>query len=125
MSNPISPGEVEVHSYFSKHLGPRYMGAGLKLQFHSNQPPGIHYKVAVNEEYRAAILKGIEDGVSIRFPDFPKTASIWITEVNEHPVDSSQIAFYIAARCAIDQAYCLSQIAHEQKERLRKGSDSK
>ena len=101
------------------------MGAGLRLQFHPNQPPGIHYKVAVNEEYRAAILKGIKDGISIRFPNFSETASIWITEVTEHPVDSSQLAFYIAARCAIDQAYCLSQVAYEQNERLRKGSESR
>lgn len=89
------------------------MGAGLKVQFHYNQEPGIHYKVAVNEEYRAAILKGIEDGIAIRFPNFPKTASIWITGVDEHPVDSSRLAFYLAARSVIDQAYSLVQVTQE------------
>lgn len=113
MSNPISPGEVEVYAHFSKHLGPRFMGAGLKVQFHYNQAPGIHYKVAVNEEYRTTILKGIEDGMAIRFPNFPKTASIWITGVDEHPVDSSRFAFYLAARCVIDQAYSLAEVTHE------------
>jgi hypothetical protein len=115
MSVPISPGEVEVYSHFSKHLGPRFMGAGLKVQFHYNQVPGIHYKVAVNDGYKAAILKGIEDGMTIRFPNFPRTASIWITGVDEHPVDSSSGAFYMAARCVIDQAYLLVQVAHEYK----------
>lgn len=124
MSDAKSPGEVEIYSYYTKHLGPRLIGAGLRLQFHYNQVPGIHYKVPVNEEYRGAILKGIEDGMSIRFPNFPKTASIWITEVGEHPVDSSWMAFYMAARCVIDQAYSLTQVMREQNE-LRKRSESK
>lgn len=80
--------------------------------FHYNQAPGIHFKAAVSEEYREAILKGIKDGMSIRFPDFPATGSIWITEVTEHPVDSSQIAFYQAARCAIEEAYALAHEPH-------------
>lgn len=86
------------------------MGAGLRLQFHYNQTPGIHFKTAVCEEYREAILKGIKDGMSIRFPDFPRTRSIWITEVAEHPVDSSPMAFYEVARCVIEQAYALFQL---------------
>jgi hypothetical protein len=102
MSSPVAPGEVEVYGHFRKHLGPRSMGAGLRLQFHYNQIPGIHFKVAVSEEYKGAILKGIKEGMSARFPDFPKTGSVWITEVTEDPVDSSQVAFYLAARCVIE-----------------------
>jgi hypothetical protein len=114
MSNPIAPGQVEVYGHFSKHLGPRYMAAGLRLQFHDNQIPGIHFKVAVSEEYREAITKGIEDGMSFRFPDFPETGSVWITEATEHPVDSSRWAFYLAARCVIEQAYALTQLKDPQ-----------
>ena len=112
MSIPVTPGQLEVYGYFKKHLGPRLMSAGLRLQFHYNQAPGIHFKAAVSEEYREAILKGIKDGMSIRFLDFPATGSIWITEVTEHPVDSSQIAFYQAARCAIEEAYALAHEPH-------------
>lgn len=86
------------------------MGAGLRLQFHYNQVPGVHFKVAVADEFREAIRKGIKDGMSLRFPDFPETGSFWITEATEHPVDSSQVAFYLAARCAIEQAYALTQL---------------
>jgi len=114
MSNATAPGEVEVYGQFSKHLGPRFMGAGLRLQFHYNQPPGIHFRVAVGDEYRDAILKGIRDGMSLRFPDFAQTGSVWITEIAEHPVDSSQMAFYLAARCVIEQAYVLTQVTREQ-----------
>jgi hypothetical protein len=86
------------------------MGAGLKLQFHDNQAPGIHFKAAVNEVYREAILNGIKDGMSARFPNFPATGSIWITEVAEHPIDSSEMAFYLAARLVIEEAYALTQL---------------
>lgn len=114
MSNPIPPGQVEIYGHFRKHLGPRYMAAGLRLQFHYNQIPGIHFKVAVSEEYKVAITKGIRDGMSLRFPDFPETGSVWITEATEHPVDSSPLAFYLAARCVIDEAYTLTQVKDHQ-----------
>jgi len=109
----VSPGQVDIYGRFSKYVGARFMGAGLRLQFHYNQIPGIHFKVAIREEYREATLKGIKDGMSIRFPDFPETGSIWITEVAEDPIESSEMAFYLAARCVIDQAFSLTQVAHE------------
>lgn len=65
-----------------------------------------------------AILKGIGDGMSLRFPDFPKTGSIWVTEISEHPVDSSEWAFYLAARCVVEEAYALTQV--ERSELLAK-----
>ena len=106
-----APGEVEVHGNYSMHLGPRFEGAGLSVQFHYNQPPGLHFKVEPPAQYRAAIIRGIEQGMAERFPDFPKTGSIWITQVAAHEVDSSERAFYRAARMVIDQAYSLIQTA--------------
>lgn len=102
------PGEIEVYVEFSKHLGPRFLGAGLGLQFHYNQTPGIHFKVNVDEHYRDAIIRGVEDGMSELFPHFPASGSIWIVRVLEHPVDSAQVAFYAAARAAIEQAFSVS-----------------
>lgn len=64
---------------FSKHLGPRFMGAGLRLQFLYNAEPGVHFKAKVSEEYREAILRGIRDAMSAGFPEFPKTGALWIT----------------------------------------------
>lgn len=108
---PISPGELEVHVSFSLHLGPRYQAAGLRVQFHDNQTPGIHFKVEPPEEYRAAILKGIEEGMAACFPKFPATGSVWITEVIAHEIDSSERAFYRAGRLIIDQASSLLETA--------------
>jgi hypothetical protein len=109
MSKGIAPGEVEVLGYFSKHLGPRYISAGLRIPFHYNQIPGVHFKTAISEEYREAVLKGLGEAMSVRFPDFPETGSIWITEVIEDPIASSWLAFYLAARGIVDLAYALQQ----------------
>ena len=106
---PIAPGELELYSHYSIHLGPRFEAAGLRIQFHYNQTPGIDFKVPVPEEYRDAILKGIEDGMALRFPNFPPTGSIWILEVTDHDMYSSQRAFYRAGRMVIDQAYSLTE----------------
>jgi hypothetical protein len=108
MSKRVAPGEVEIYGYFRKHLGPRFMAAGLRIQFHYNQDPGIHFKAPVSERYEEAILEGLKDAMSIRYPDFPKTGSIWITEVTDD-VDSSWMALYLAARGVIDLAYASQQ----------------
>ncbi|HEY1684065.1 MAG TPA: hypothetical protein VGG19_04835 [Tepidisphaeraceae bacterium] len=99
---------VEVYGTFSKHLGPRVIGAGISIQFHYNQVPGVHFKVEVPAEYRDAILKGLADGMASRFPEFPASGSIWITRLEVHPVNSSSDAFYHAARMVIDQAFSLA-----------------
>ena len=106
MMSDGSPGELEVYGYFSAHLGPRSVAAGLRIQFLYNQSPGIHFKAQPPEEYRDSIVKGLLDGLAVRFPEL-SSASIWITEVTAHAVDSSQRAFYRAARMAIDQAFSL------------------
>jgi hypothetical protein len=102
-----TPGEIEVCGFYRRHLGPRMEAAGLRVQFHYNQKPGVYFKVEAPEEYRAAILRGIEHGMAARYPEFPKSGSIWITEVLVDEVDSCELAFYKAGRLAIEQAYAL------------------
>ena len=108
MSDRI-PNEVEVRGYFSQHLGPRYQAAGVSLQFHSNQGSGIVCKASSSQpSYVRAIIKGIEDGLIARYGSAPIPRAIWITKIEEHPVDSSDVAFYLAARGAIDLAHSVS-----------------
>ena len=108
---PTSPGEVEVLVSFCKHLGPRFTAAGVGLQFHYNQTPGIHFKAAISEQFKQAVVRGIEEGLSLRFPEFPKTGAVWVTRVVEHEVDSTWNAFYLVAKLAIDQAFALTLTA--------------
>ncbi len=118
MSNQITLRHLEVYGSFRQNLGPRFMSAGLRLQFRYDQPtPGVHFKAVVSEEYKGSIINGIQDGMSVRFPDFHKTGSVWITEAAEHPVDSSRWAFYLAARSVVEQAYALTQLKHEQSSK--------
>lgn len=114
-------GGLEVSGSFRKHVGPTFIGAGLRLQFHTGEP-GIHFKTNVSEEYQNAILQGINDAMRERFPRFPPTGSVWITEVMEHPIDSSQAAFYMAARAVIEQAYVLTQWFNKVNDILKSSS---
>src|SRR5215212_1847333 len=109
MMNRKVPGELEVYGYFSQHLGPRFESAGLRIQFHYNQQSGIRFKVQPKVDCADSILQGLRDGLALRFPEFPQNASIWVTEVTEHPIQSSARAFYLAARMAIDQAFSLAE----------------
>jgi hypothetical protein len=102
-----TPGEVELTASFRTHLGPRFESAGVRIQFHYNQVPGIHVKVRINEEYRESLLQGLRDGVQLYFPNLLRSGSICILDVYEHEVDSSKRAFYKAGRLAIEQAYAL------------------
>lgn len=110
-----SPGEVELISHFRRHLGPRFESAGLRVQFHYNQVPGIHFKAEPSEEYRVVILQGLKDGMALHFPNFPESGSVWITEVVEHEADSSAVAFYKAARLVIEQAASLVTLSGAQE----------
>jgi hypothetical protein len=101
------PREIEISGSFKKHLGSRFQSAGLRIQFHLNQIPGIHFKVPCKPEYKIEIINGINAGMEFRFPEFPLSASIWIVEILDHEVDSSQRAFYAVARMLIEQAYFL------------------
>lgn len=105
MSDATTPGEVKVFASFSKHLGPRFIAAGVELQFHYNQLPGVHLRVEISKEFREAIISGIKAGMADRFPNFPDTGTIWVTRVEEHPVDSSFSSFFQAARLAVELAF--------------------
>lgn len=104
------PGEIEHQASFSQHLGSRFQSAGLRVQFHYNQAPGIHFKVEAPAEYADAILKGLQDGLDRYFPSFPSTASVWINEVIVDEVSSSRAAFYRAGLLVIHQASALVEI---------------
>jgi hypothetical protein len=108
---PLShPGEVEHYAFFNAHLGPRFQSAGLRVQFHYNQEPGIHFIVQPPEEYADAIMKGLRYGLTRYFPNFPDSGSVWVTEVSAHEVDSSQAAFYRVGLLVMSQAFALVEI---------------
>lgn len=103
----VAPSEVELSAFFRRHLGPRNEAAGLRVEFHYNQTPGIHFKVSAPKEYRDAITEGLKDGLAQRFPDLPATTAVWVLEVMINPVEASRHAFYCVGRMVIDQAFSL------------------
>src|SRR5436190_1923875 len=94
-----TPNEIETFAQFRRHLGPRMEAAGVGIQFHVNQGVGIVFKASVKEvEVRAAIQKEIEDGIVARYGAPLVDRAIWVTRIEDDPVDSSAMAFYFAAR---------------------------
>jgi len=100
-----SPGELEVYGYYWRHLGPRCQAAGLRVTFFPHKAIGIQFKVNPPEVFREYIVRGLQDGLARRFPEFLSIGGIIITEITVDEVNSSQHAFYVAARMAIEQAF--------------------
>ena len=99
---------MEVTAVYRIHLGPRFIGAGLTVQFHSNQKPSICFKVEpLYAEYRESIIQGIAQGLNERFPGFLEKESLWITTIHDNGIDSSQNAFRRAGRLVVEQAFAL------------------
>jgi hypothetical protein len=103
---------TSVYAHFHRIVGPRAEEAGVRISFHHDDASGVNFKIICGE-YKDAITKGIQDGMASRFPDFLKTGSVWITEITEHPINSSNSAFYLAARSVIEQAYIISQVKYQ------------
>ena len=111
---PNHPGEVELYASFMKHFGPTFRHAGLRVQFHYNQEPGIHFRAEPPLEFAEAILRGVQHGLDRYFPEFPANGSVWITEVSVHEVYSSSAAFYQAGLLVIRQALTLIEITESE-----------
>jgi hypothetical protein len=110
------PGEVEHYAFFNAHLGARFQSAGLRVQFHYNQKPGIHFIVQPPDEYADAIMKGLRHGLARYFPNFPDSGSVWVMEVTAHDVASSEAAFYRAGLLVMRQALALIEIAESVEQ---------
>jgi peptidoglycan/xylan/chitin deacetylase (PgdA/CDA1 family) len=108
------PGEVEHYAFFSSHLGPTFRSAGLRVQFHYNHSPGIHFVVEPPAEYAEAIRKGLRDGLKRCFPNFPESGSVWVKEFTVHDTHSSQEAFYRVGLLVMRQALALVEIAESK-----------
>ncbi|KAB0325162.1 MULTISPECIES: hypothetical protein [Janthinobacterium] len=105
------PLQIEHLAWFSQHLGGRFRAAGLRIQFHDNQEAGIQWKVACPEEYQAAILQGLREGMNDAFPQYLASRSVWITDVLVDDVNSSPDAFYRVSLLVVAQAKMLLELS--------------
>ena len=106
-----TPLQIEHLAWFSQHLGGRFRAAGLRIQFHDNQEAGIRWKVACPEEYQAAILQGLHEGMNDAFPQYLASSGVWIMEVLVDDVNSSSDAFYRAGLLVVAQAKALLELS--------------
>ena len=71
MMSDGSPGELEVYGYFSAHLGPRSVAAGLRIQFLYNQSPGIHFRGSLRKSIETPLSKVFWMDWLCDFPSYP------------------------------------------------------
>jgi len=99
------PKTLKLFWRFETHAGARFLRAGIGLQFHTSGPPRVQIQPAVAAEERAALVRGLEEGLSHRFPDFPATSGVTVTDLEIDPVHTSPLDLYRAGKLAIEQAW--------------------
>ena len=103
------PGDSKVTASFERQLGAKLQSAGVTIQFVSNSDPGIYFRVSpIEPSYMKAIHEGIRQGIEKRFPGYADEGAVWVIDIIESELSSSNTAFYFAGRLAVEQAYTLS-----------------
>jgi translation elongation factor EF-G len=94
-------GQFEITYGFRRHLGPRFQHADVTIQFlfHDKYEFSSLAKWS-QENYDDTVERGIKDGLSDLGYDLEKGIKITLTNIGYHEVDSSEWAFYLAAKCA-------------------------
>jgi hypothetical protein len=97
-------GEIEIQFRFRQYLGPRFQAAGVTLQFSTNDEYSFTSKATwpdSNINYSGAVEKGVKIGLKESGYDINQGVHIVLKDIDYHEVDSSEFAFFLAAKCAV------------------------
>jgi len=100
------PGQVEVAFEFSRHLGPRFVHGGVRLQFDSSRPYSFVSEATwpAGDAHEAAVRSAVEEVLLERIGNL-EMVSVVLKSITFHPVDSSAEGFRRAARVATEAAF--------------------
>ncbi len=94
-------GHIEIRYRFSQHLGPRFQHGDVTLVFCTADTYRFLSKAEWPEyDWTSAVERGARDGLIEAGYDLEQGVEITLRRVEVHNVDSSEKAFYFAARCA-------------------------
>ena len=106
-----SLGEIKLKYFYSQHLGPRFESAGITINLSlASEYQFISNVKWNNYDYSKVIEKGIKDGLKDIGFNINNGIMIELVEYEEHDVDSSENAFYLASRILIRSREDLSNI---------------
>ena len=99
------PGQVEITFRFSRHIGPRYVGAGLTLEFDALRPYSFVSRAEWPEQnHDESVREVVEEVLMERLGSLERVAVV-LKSIEFHEVDSSEMAFRRAARAATEAAF--------------------
>ncbi len=100
------PGQVEINFSFSRHLGPRWEYASVRLQFGSSEPYTFSSSAEWPEadNYEAFVKAGVEQALQESQGSLQKT-SVKLVAIGFDSVDSTPNAFKKAAYAATYAAF--------------------
>ena len=94
-------GQIQADYWFEKHLGPRFMTAGVRISLCVSDTYSFTSEATWPEsDYTLAVERGVRDGLLESGCDPDEGVNIILKSIAWHTVDSSEQAFYLAAKCA-------------------------
>ena len=108
----ISTGQVLITFDYSRHIGPRFVQAGVTLSFDASHPYSFSSRAAwppeysPSERYLAAVRATVEEVLQARLGSLANVRVV-LESVSLHPVDSSLNALRTATRYATEAAFAV------------------
>lgn len=94
-------GQCEVTYRFRRHLGPRFEDAGVTVRcMYANDYVFSSSVSWPQENYAHIVERGLRDGFEELGYDLEQGIHITLVNIEYHNIDSSEVAFYRAAKCA-------------------------
>jgi hypothetical protein len=109
-------GQIKISFQFSEHVGPRFITAGLTVKLeYADDFKFVSNVVWESDDYTEAIERGIFDGLIESEIDPELGIHITLLQVDVDPIDSSEMAFYAAAKSIVLSRVAISQGRKQKK----------
>ncbi len=103
-------GYIKISFQFSEHVGARFIAAGLTLRLeYADDYKFVSNAVWESEDYTKAVERGVFDGLIESEINPELGIHITLLQVAFHPIDSSEMAFYAAAKSVVLSRIAISE----------------
>lgn len=103
-------GQIKISFHFSEHVGPSFIAAGLTLRLeYADDYKFVSDAVWESENYTEAVERGVLDGLIESEINPELGIHITLLQVDFHSIDSSEMAFYAAAKSVIVSRATISE----------------
>ncbi len=109
-------GQIKISLQFSEYVGPRFIAAGLTVRLeYADDYKFVSDAVWESDNYTEAVERGVLDGLIESEIDPELGIHVTLLQVNFDPIDSSWMAFYVAAKSVVLSRVAISE---ERKQKI-------